>query len=215
MRLSLPFVLLALSIGAGAIALTRPRPSAPETRVEAELGGVRFSYRAAFARDGATRSGGVLDRLALIAVFPEFAPMAEGAAPVSTERDRKLIFVTLTPQDEAMEPSDRPARLYARFLESGASSGPGGLVMRRFERGSPYELEQLYVAPPDGRAFFARCPRRNVAGPLGPASCLWLFRWKSLDVELRFAPALLEHWDLLVDGARDFLRAVESPGSRR
>lgn len=206
-------LLLLISAAAGAIGLVRLREPPPDALVEADVAGHRFVFPAALARDAATRSGGLANRLAFLAVFPEFTPRVAARAASGADgprRDDTLVFITVTPRDEAIDPADRPARLYTRFLESEVSTGPGGLILRRFENGSPYEQEQLYLAPPDGRAFFARCPKRGSRGPSDGPACLWLLRWRSVDVELRFAPALLEQWELLVDGASGFLRAIDA-----
>jgi hypothetical protein len=113
-------------------------------------------------------------------------------------------------KDDGVDPADRPMQLYARFLEAETVAGPGGLVMRRFEQGSPYDLEQLYVAPPDGRDFFARCPKPASAGAALTELCFFVFRVDGLDVELRFAPALLDNWDALNEGARAFLNRIRA-----
>lgn len=207
---ALSVLLLLVSLTAGAVVFLR-RETASDATVETDLAGHRFSFPAALARDAATRSGGLADRLAFLAVFPEFAPrLTERVSPRAAVREDQLLFITLTPRDEAIDPADRPARLYTRFLEGTVWTGPGGLVVRRFEDGSPYESEQLYLAPPDGRAFFARCPRHEAGRPLDAPACLWVWRWKQLDVELRFAPALLSNWESLVDGLSGFLRAIDA-----
>jgi hypothetical protein len=162
--------------------------------------------------------GGALDRLAFLAVFPDFAPAAAASPDArrreTQQRDPALVFIVVAPRDEAMDPAARPALLYARFLESEVADAPGGLVLRRFAAGSPYELEQLYLAPPDGAAFFARCPKRE-AGFMGVASCLWALRLDALDVEVRFSPSLLGRWSEFVEGTRAFLRSVEAPAPRQ
>jgi hypothetical protein len=132
------------------------------------------------------------------------------------ERAPETVLITITPKDDSLEPADRPAKLYARFLEGETEAGPGGLVLRRFETGSPYDLELLYVGPPDGRGFFARCPKGQDTSAVAPDMCLSLFRDRSLDVELRFAPQLLPQWEALFDGARGFLGRIRSAvGERR
>lgn len=205
-------MLLLIFLGvAGSIGMRRrpPRPE-PPANVGASIGATRFSYAPALARDAATRGGGATDRLAFVVRFPNFTPVPAGKDDSREEEGN--VLVTLTPHDEeAVDPAERCARLYARFLESDVWSGPGGLVARDFEAGGPYELERLYLTPPDGALFFARCPKRE-AGFLGAASCIWALRWRSLDVEVRFAPALLERWDGIVEGTRGFLRRVEAEG---
>jgi hypothetical protein len=109
----------------------------------------------------------------------------------------------LTPAEESLDPQERPSKLYARFLTPEALEGPGGLVLRQFEAESPYESEELLLSPPDGRAFFARCPKAQIGAP--GEECLSLFRDGVIDVELRYPRELLEHWETLFDGARDLL----------
>jgi hypothetical protein len=210
MRLLFLIAIVSLSISAFGISWLSGTP--PSATVEAEIGDARFSYKRAYARDAATAAGGSSDRLAFAVSFPEFAPLSSPEKPVplevSDERRNRTVFVTVSQADEAVDPADRPALLYSRFLEGDATSGPGGLVMRKFESGSPYELETLYLAPPDGRVFFARCPLQRNAEDALLDLCLSVFRTKSLDVELRFAPALLEHWETLAGDARAFLSSI-------
>ncbi len=177
----------------------------PARLIEADVDEVRFAYPPAYARDAASRDGGAIERLALLAAFPGFAPYAPAkpaaAAPAGP------VFITIRPRDDGLDPAERPGQLYAHFLQGDAAAGPGGLVIRRFEPGSLYELERLYVAPPEGRSFFARCLETAATEE---ADCLWLFRDGRLDVEVRFAPALLEHWPALASGARGFFAALKS-----
>lgn len=206
------FALLVLA-AAGAVLTARRNVDARPTSIAASIDGVHFSYPAAYARDGATRMGGALDRLAFLTVFPDFAP-APAASPDPQRRDAQaldptLVFIAIAPRDETIDPAERPSHLYARFLESEVFAAPGGLMLRRFEAGSPYELEQLYLAPPDGAVFFARCPKRE-AGFMGAAACIWALRRDNLDVEVRFAPALLEHWSRIVEGTRGYLRSIDA-----
>jgi hypothetical protein len=216
MRLFLVALLLALLAAAG-YRFTRKTDAAEPAIVAASLGEARFGYAPAYARDDSTRYGGAPDRLSFVAVAPDFAapqkPSADPRRRAAEELDPMRVFVTLAPREEALDPAERPSRLYARFLESDVWGGPGGLVMRRFERGSPYELELLYLAPPEGRDFFARCPRRD-AGFLGSAPCLWALRWKNLDVEARFSAALLRDWEELARGLRAFLASIDADRPR-
>jgi hypothetical protein len=145
-------------------------------------------------------------QLDLVAVFPDFRPArSRNADELSGERT-SMIFIKLSAPDDAVEPADRPSKLYARFLEPEAWSHPGGLVMRRFEKDSPYEGEELFIAPPDGRTFFARCPRPKQDGL--PVSCISEFRQAGLEVRLRFAPELLPAWQQMIDGARGLVRSI-------
>lgn len=202
MRIAL-FLFLIGALAVGALALVFWRDDAPGRVIEADLAGARFAFARGYARDAATASGGMTDRLSFVASFPDFRPLAA--------RDRahaQMVVVTVTPKDDGPDPAERPSGLYARFLSADVVDGPGGLLLRRFEPNSPYDLEQLYIAPPDGRSFFARCPKAQSTA-LGE-SCLSVFRDGGLDVELRYAPELLERWDALFDGARVMLARMSA-----
>lgn len=211
MRLVVLGLVLLLCAGLTYLAVGLLNAGAPKATVEASIGDAQFAFASDLARDEETAAGGLADRLALVATFPDFAPRPARPAPAKDKSRRpELVFVTITPKDDAIDPAERPDRLYARFLEAEAFEGPGGLVLRRFEKDSPYGLEQIYMAPPDGRAFFARCPSPQDSGAETDEPCLFLFRDGGLDIELRFAPALLEHWEVLNDGARAFVERIRA-----
>jgi len=208
MKLLIASALLVIVLALGGVFLFVAREEAPEATVQAELGGVKFSYARAYARDNSTGAGGLADRLSFIVSFPAFKPLAaKGRSAAAT------VAMTLTPKDDGLDPGERPARLYARFLTPETLEGPGGLVLRHFEQGSPYDSEELLLAPPDGRSFFARCPKQDVGAP-GEA-CISVFRESGLDVELRYPPELLEHWDALYNGAHALLAKMTMSGARK
>jgi hypothetical protein len=193
MRLAVAFALLVIALAIGAAMLFVAREEAPETIIRAELAGTKFSYAHAYARDGMTGAGGIADRLSFNVSYPSFAPHAPA------DRADKLVTLTLAPKDETLSPTERAAKLYARFLTPETLEGPGGLVLRRFEQGSPYDSEELFIAPPDGAQFFARCPKPETGAPA--EACISVFRDGSIDVELRYPATLLENWDALRAGA--------------
>lgn len=203
MRSVVAAALLAVVIAVGVGTMFLAREQAPGTVIQAEIAGVKFAYAHAYARDDATVAGGLADRLAFIASFPAFAPLASKSRAMAPS-----VVLTLTPKDDGLDPGQRPAKLYARFLTSEALEGPGGLVLRRFEPGSPYDSEELFIAPPDGRTFFARCPKPQTGAP--DEACLSVFREGALDVELRYPAALLDQWDTLYEGARALLVKMTS-----
>ncbi|HYA81075.1 MAG TPA: hypothetical protein VED87_09120 [Methylocystis sp.] len=183
----------------------------PDAPVEAAIGAAHFAYPRGFARDEGAAVGGLTERLDLMAEFPDFTPPRQKGSKAGQGGQNGVVLIAVTPKDDSIDPKDRPQRLYARFLESGVWIGPEGLILRRFEQGSPYDLEELYIAPPDGRTFFARCLKPGETDAAARDFCLFLFREDDLDVELRFAPALLEHWEALTEGAHAFLARIRAP----
>ena len=165
------------------------------------VGNVRLRLPSAYARFPIGRRGGMHDRLDLAAFAPSLQPAGDAAA--STRND--LVFITLTRAEPTVDPADRPVKLYARFLEEESWSEPSGLLLRRFQAGSPYAFEDLYIAPPEGRAFSARCTRVREKPDGLPETCLTDLRIGGLDAQLRYAPDLLPQWQALIDSAQRFI----------
>jgi hypothetical protein len=188
------------------------RSHAPSGGVDVVIvGDVTLSYPAAYARPRLNRDIARLDRLDLAATFPDFTPAGE-ARDVRKEADlaeraAHVVFIALTPDDKSLDPAERPASLYAPFLEPMGFAKASGLVMRRFQQATPYEGEDLFMTPPEGRAFWARCPHAAPSGPQEP--CFTEFRWSGLNVALRFSPALLGDWERLGEGAKTFVKSLK------
>ena len=174
------------------------------------VGAATFALRYAYLRP-ASRGGERLDQLDLAAFFPGFAPAGD-AGDISTQTDlgerfQRIVFVSIRPTDTSLDPAERLTKLYARFLEPDEWSHPGGLAARAFQKGSPFESEELYFAAPEGRAFAARCQRPDQTRKT-PNTCAYDFRLKDLDVELRFSAALLSEWEALSSGARGLIESA-------
>lgn len=115
-------------------------------------------------------------------------------------QNRQRLLVTLTPQDKVNEPQTQLS-VYARFLTPTVWSNPGGLVVRGFRKGSPYEGDELYVSVPDGRGFAARCPLDNGRSDLDEP-CRVTFRHRGMDVNIRFPRSIIADWELMLGGVR-------------
>lgn len=189
--------------GIGADALMRRGSSAPTEAVPAAFGGLRLLVPQAYLRQRASSGA---QRLDLVLRYPELTPAIPAAAQTGA-----LIFVAVTASDGEIDPAERAQALYGRFLEADAWQNPGGLLLRRFQAGSPYEDEELYLSPPDGRAFSARCRKRPRAGERGADmiadACLWRFRRDGADIQVRFAPELLPQWEALSAGVAGRIEA--------
>jgi hypothetical protein len=172
----------------------------------ATVGGERLTLASAYLRpnrDGAAE---------LVAFFPDFTPAGGfvdiAAATDLDDRFARLVFIWLKPADPALDPAERTARLYQRFLDENSWSHPGGLVARAFVDGSPFEGDELFYVAPEGRDFAARCRRPDPARKT-PNTCIAEFRLGDLDVELRFAASLLSQWSALKEGARGLIEAAK------
>jgi len=115
-------------------------------------------------------------------------------------QNRQRLLVTLSPPDKVNEPQTQLS-VYARFLTPTVWSNPGGLVVRGFRKGSPYQGDELYVSVPDGRGFAARCPLENGRLDLDEL-CRVTFRHRGVDVNIRFPRAIIADWELMLGGVR-------------
>lgn len=195
---------LVLAVAAGLAVERLGGPKSPFAVVT--VGGERLELASAYLRRRA--DGGP----ELVAFFPEFTP-AGGFADVAAATDlddrfARIVFVTLRPADPNLDPAERASRLYERFLDETAWSHPGGLVARAFADGSPFAGDELYYVAPEGREFAARCRRPDPARKT-PNTCIAEFRSGDLDIELRFAAALLSQWRALKAGALGLIEAAK------
>lgn len=195
-----------LVAGSGALGwYITQRANQNRTLVVSAIGDVTLAYAPAYARFGGGRSGGRFETLELAATFPDFRPAGDSATPLS-EADgsgkNALVFFTFARADRKMDPTDLVALLYARFLEPGVEETEDGLIKRMFQDSSPYQGEDLYFAPPEGRTFAARCTRPTKPSDGLPETCLAVFREGGLDISIRFGRPLLAQWERLAPGAR-------------
>ena len=118
------------------------------------------------------------------------------------------IYLNLREQEKSIDPAERPARLYVRFLETEQWTHPGGLIMRHFESSSPFGREDLYMAPPEGRVFAARCIRPQQPPDGLPNTCIAEMRLQGLDLRMRFSPELLSDWERITLGVRGLVHSL-------
>ena len=206
-------ILLVFVVGAvGLFMASHDGTSRRSDQVIVHLGTVTLAYPPGYARFAPGRSGGIFDRVEMAFTVPDLRAAGTSTAPLKADDsiepgERQSVFMTLRPEDEANDPADRMATLYARFLQSDVWQGENGLLMRRFETGSPYEREELHFVPPDGRSFAARCVRPTQPPSDLPSTCLAAVRLDGLDIDIRFSPTLLSRWNVLNDGVRQLVES--------
>lgn len=134
--------------------------------------------------------------------WPSLGPAQTGPTAL---QNRQRLLVTLSPPDKVNDPQTQLS-VYARFLTPTVWSNPGGLVVRGFRKGSPYEGDELYVSVPDGRGFAARCPldaaKSDSARPDLDEPCRVTLRHRGMDVNIRFPRAIIADWELMLGGVR-------------
>lgn len=190
---ALALALCAAGVAGGAVWTARTSEPRQET-VELSVGLGTVRVREDWVRGRASRAPA--EPVEIIAPFGELVPDAPAAL------QSQPVLITLAPADRSMPPQDRPRHLYARFLSAEARPAEGGLIRRRFRPGTPYDGEDLYLAPPDGRAFSARCLDRQAGSPV-TASCVAEMRLGRIDAQMRVTPALLGSWEVLAAAVRE------------
>jgi hypothetical protein len=155
------------------------------------------------------------DRIEIVALAPDFTPGAADPrrlpAPGETDpQGRAQVFLSITParRDESRAARTSPADHYGPWLAAEAQVTQGGLLRRRFADNSPFSGADLYLAPPDGEEFSARCERPKIPSDGLPTVCTSEFKVANLAVEARYDPVWLRDWRrlranvmLLVTGA--------------
>lgn len=190
--------LLSIAIAANAALYfhERAEPRAPTGMVSVQLGEMRLSLPRALIREPSQASGGRLARLDLAMSIADFAalppPSPRRLDPPSPDR----LTLVLTAAANGNGPSEQFQQLYARFLARETWTNPGGLIMRRFRAGTPYEDREIYIGAGTGRLFIALCPREESVRAIEP--CIAQLRDGTADVELRFEARHLPEWRRLV-----------------
>jgi hypothetical protein len=187
---------LALSLFATALAsrnLIMPPAASDATQSEiVTIGENRFKIQRGWLI-GSTRSGDI-NRISLR------MPISSLIATDLADPDA-LVSLVFTTSDQSLAPSERVRMLYARFLSSEATPASGGLIRRQFRDGTPYEGETLFLSPPEGRAFAARCP--TVAKPELPVTCHAEIRHAGFDIQIQLARRDLALWEKIVARVRE------------
>jgi hypothetical protein len=209
---ALALVGVVMGLGINAFRSRKTVPEAAEI-VPVTINNLRLNVPMVFFRGGAPPRTGTSERVDIVALFPEMSPA--GVPPATTtaltaQDPRRLIFVAVLRGDGVLDPSERPQELYGRFLEPDTWQNPGGLLLRRFEAGSPYEDEELFIAPPDGRVFAARCRKPGKGTESIGEACLWRFRQAGADVQVRFSVDLLPQWEAMAMGVGRLLEGWAS-----
>lgn len=202
--------LVLLGAGVGAFLLMRRSGPGANDYVESRIGDMRLVYQAGYARFPGGRVGGRIDSLEIAATFPDLKPAGDATLPLvpADPKTPALIFMSIGGAERKVDPAELVSMLYARFLAPDIVETDYGLLKRTFQEGSPYEGEDLYFAPPEGRAFAAHCAKPTVPPDGLPETCIAAFREGGADVDMRFTTALLPHWEKLAEGAHALVRSM-------
>ncbi len=184
--------------------------SSVNSTLDVQLGKVRLAIPSTYIRNPEARRAGEFLEIELAASASDFrpAPRPRKLRPDLEDASAGTIYLNLREQEKTIDPSERPARLYVRFLEAEQWTHPGGLVLRHFESASPFGREDLYMAPPEGRVFAARCMRPQQPPDGLPNTCIAEIRLQGLDLRMRFSPELLSDWERITLGVRGLVHSL-------
>lgn len=204
--LALPFVLLGLfglfSAAFVAYVLWPRWPAAPVAldapTLPITVAGVTFSVPPLAIRQSVQRRPGTQERVDLAFLWPSLdAPDPKHKpAPAANADGVDRIFVTIAASDIALSPAERVSIIYPRYLDTTTRSGPGGLNVRAFRDGTPYQGEELIYE--SVRGFLVRCTQNGKGGALG--MCLHDRRLSNADLTIRFPRDWLEDWQSVAQG---------------
>lgn len=156
------------------------------------VAGVTFNIPPAAIRQAVQRKPGVQERIDLSFLWPSLAAPdpAVKPLPVASSETMDRVFMTITGADGTLPPTERLQSIYPRYLDAIVGDGPGGLAVRPFSAGSPYQGEEI-VYDIEGEGFVVRCTR-NRESVLG--MCLYDRRIGDADITIRFPRDWLEDW---------------------
>jgi hypothetical protein len=178
----------------------------PPSPVRATVGGVALTVPRDLVRFDHQRRDGEQPRLDLALPWP---PGSQARARTPAEGLARLVFISIAPKDEAVDPVRRLAAVYGRFLDGDLSAETQGLAVRRFRPGSGYDGEELVYDPARPGAYFVRCA--PAAGDAPPACMRETRLGDRLDVVVRFPRSFLREWRQLDRSVEALLAAIGAP----
>jgi hypothetical protein len=177
-----------------------------------ELDGRAFDVPRALFKDRAQMAGGRLDRLDLAVRPADFTPLPQPETLAEHQALPDQITLVLTGKGHAPDPSEMFQNVYARFFARETWSNPGGLIMRRFRAGTPYEDREVYIGAGGRKIFVALCPL-DASREIEP--CTTTIRQDGLDIEVRFNARHLPDWRRLTGAALDLVATLPATTGKR
>jgi hypothetical protein len=176
------------------------------------VAGVTFNVKPGAMRVAVQKHTGSQERLDLAFLWPSLEPPGPARKPgaANAPRETERIFLTIADSEGSLSPSDRVRSIYPRYIAEDSTEGPGGLSVRAFRDGSPYQGEDLIFDPEAPDAFLVRCTRDGPASI--PGTCLYDRRIAVADLTFRFPRAWLADWRGIVTSV-DTLIASLRPAS--
>ena len=203
-RVVVPLVMVVMASLAGApiayMLWPQPKPVAPDApSLPITIGGVGFNIPPAAIRFRMQRRAGAQARVDLVFLWPSLQPPGAVAAvsPADAPQAAERIFITIAGSDGTLPPGERLKSIYPRYVVAGPSVDMGGLQVRQFRSGTPYQGEDLIYDPAAPERLLMRCSQSF--GPT-PGTCLHERRFSTADITVRFPREWLTDWRAVAGG---------------
>ncbi len=211
----LSMVLLTALAGAPVAYMLWPqsRPEAPDApSLPITVGTVTFNAPPAAIRFKMQRRAGPQPRIDLVFMWPSLEPPGPASAltladaPKVTER----IFLTIAGSGSTLPPAERLKAIYPRYLAPDPVVSIGGLHVRPFRAGTPYQGEDLVLDPAMPERLLMRCTQPQ---PRMPGTCLHERRIGDADIVVRFPRDWLVDWQAVAGGLDRLIKRLTPAAS--
>jgi hypothetical protein len=180
-------------------------PSLPIT-----INAVTFNIPPAAIRAKVQRKPGTQERIDLAFLWPSLAPpdLTQRSEPVISPKMVDRVFLSIAGSENTLSPIERIKTIYPRYLDTSISTGPGGLAVRPFRDGTPYQGEDLLYDHGNPERFVVRCTRDGAAGMIG--ICLFERRIGNADLTARFPRDWLNDWNAVGSGMERLIASLRA-----
>jgi hypothetical protein len=185
-------------------------PSLPIT-----VNGVNFNIPPAAIRNKMQRKPGMHERVDLVLLWPELTPPdpAVKAGPVDSGKSIDRIFVSIASFGTTLPLVERFKNIYPRYLEQSTSTEPGGLTVRPFRDGTPYQGEDMLYDGANPDRFLVRCTRDTHEGRAEAIGmCLFERRIDKAELTARFPREWLSGWSDVANGLDALIAKLRGAG---
>lgn len=191
-----------------------PRWPAPNVPVDAPsipvtIQGLTFNIPPGAIRVKSKRKPGAQDRIDLAFKWPGLTPPEERPVPVASSSGIDRIFLTIAASDNTLPPIERFKTIYPRYLDHSLRATDGGLTVRPFRDGTPYQGEEILYQNDNPERFLVRCTRDS-ANAIG--MCLYQRRIGETDITARFPREWLSDWPSVFSGIERLLASFRISG---
>ena len=190
----------------------QPKPVAPDApSLPITVAGVAFNVPPAAIRFKMQRRAGPQARVDLVFLWPSLEPPSptHAVTPADAPKVTERIFVTIAGSDGTLPPAERLKAIYPRYVAAGPAVDMGGLHVRAFRGGTPYQGEDLIYDPAALERFLMRCTQSFAATP---GMCLHERRLSTVDVTVRFPRDWLTNWRAVASGIDRLIGGMRAAG---